>query len=92
MSQGITTAVNHATSFIFGGGMIAAIAQNAPVITVTTVVITGAFSIWINNKNAKTNDRNAATNERRANLNERDMRAKIIKEMEDELQDSLKDK
>ena len=88
-----TTLINHSASLAAGGGIMSVIAQNSSAITVIVVALTGAASIWINRKNAKTNARNADANEKRNEINRRDIIDSLIADMEcSDLTDREKEK
>ncbi len=81
----------------FGTGPITWLAQNATAITAFMSIATGLvfatcaiLNRITNAQNKKINERNAASNEERNKINERDIRAKVLKEMDEELQDSLR--
>ncbi len=81
-----------------GGGGLSFLAMYSSEITVTAVVVSCVGSIFFGvlgkmneRKRNIINERNVAANEKRNEINERDMRLKIIKEMDEELQRSLKD-
>ena len=94
MSQNVTTnIVNHTASLAAGGGIMSVIGQNSSAITVIIVALTGAASIWINRKNAKTNERNAVANEKRNEINRRDIIDSLIAGVEvSDLTDDEKEK
>ena len=84
-----TTLINHSASLAAGGGIMSVIGQNSSAITVIIVALTGAASVWINRKNAKTNEenektnkRNADANEKRNEINRRDIIDSLIADME----------
>jgi hypothetical protein len=90
MTPNVTnSASSHLLNTTVSGGVLTVIAQNASVITVIVVVITGVTSIWLNRRNTKANERSAAASEKSANanekrneVNERDITYAIIKKLE----------